>query len=592
MSSSTAANKRRFTWSFIPIVQWLPHYQWRQWLRADVIAGITLWGVVVPEGMAYAGLAGMPPQAGLYTILAALVAYAIFGTSRQLVVVATSASAIMLAATLAALNPPDATTYLSLAAVLVLMIGGIFVLAGILRLGFITNFISRPVMEGFIFGLAIFIVVKQLPKLFGTQAGGGNSFQQLWFLLNHVGQTNLLVLAIGATAVILLFVLHRISGRIPAGLAVLALGIIISVVFSLSAHGVAVVGKIPAGLPSVNVPDIHPAYLWSLLPRWALLPAALGIALVIYTEGLGAANAFASKHDYDVNPNQELISYGVTNLGSAVLGGLPAGGSLSQSSVNDSAGAKTSVSLIIAAAMGLITIVVLTPLFTALPVAVLAAIIIFAVSHLMKWRQMRWFYRANPIEFWLGILALLGVLIVDVLPGLAIAVLFSLAVVIYRSSRPYGSVLGRVPGEPGAYTDIKRHPENESIPGLLIFRFNAPLYFANASLFHNRLRELVAKSNPPAKAVIVDMATNDELDITSIEMLEKLDAELDRDGIEIMAAEVHQPVRDMARRSGLAARLDKSRIFPTVEAAVQDYVKRNKTIKIKKQFGNVKIIKR
>ncbi len=575
MSSIPERRKKRFSLKFIPILQWLPHYQWRQWLRADVIAGITLWGVVVPEGMAYAGLAGMPPQAGLYTILAALVAYAIFGTSRQLVVVATSASAVMLAATLVALSPPDQATYMILAAVLILMMGAIFIFAGILKLGFITNFISRPVMEGFIFGLAIFIVVKQLPKLFGIHAGIGNSFEQLIYLFNHLGQTNLLALTVGSAAIILLFVLHRLSGRIPAGLAVLALGIIVSAVFSLSLHGVAVVGKIPAGLPSFILPDIRPEYLWTLLPRWALLPGALGIALVIYTEGLGAANAFASKHDYEVNPNQELISYGVANLGSAVLGGLPAGGSLSQSSVNDSAGAKSSLSLIVAAVMGLITVVALTPLFTALPEAVLAAIIVYAVSHLMKWRQMRRFYYINPIEFWMGIVALLGVLAVDVLPGLAIAVLLSLVIVLYRSSRPYGSVLGRVPGERGAYTDIQRHPENKSIPGLVIFRFNSPLYFANAALFHSRLKELISSNTSPAKAVIVDMVTTDQLDITSIEMLEKLAAELERNHIEIMVADVHEPTREMARRSGLAEHLNKAMVFPTVDAAVQDYLKRN-----------------
>jgi high affinity sulfate transporter 1 len=548
----------------------------------DIITGITLWGVVVPEGMAYAGLAGLPPQAGLYTILAALIAYSIFGTSRQLVVVATSASAVMLAATLVALNPPDPATYIALSAALVLLIGAIFILAGALRLGFIANFISRPVMDGFIFGLAIFIIVKQVPKLLGIHAGPGNTLEQFLFLVNHIGQTNMLVLVVGATAIILLFVLHRISGRIPAGLAVLVLGIIASVVFSLSAHGVSVVGQIPAGFPSFNLPDVRPDYLWSLLPRWALLPAALGIALVIYTEGLGAASAFASKHNYEVNPNQELISYGVANLGSAMLGGLPAGGSLSQSSVNDSAGAKSSISLLVAALMGLITIVALTPLFTALPEAILAAIIVYAVSHLINWRQMKWFYRSNPIEFWLGMVALLGVLIVDVLPGLGIAVSSSLAVVIYRSSRPYGSVLGQVPGEPGAYTDIRRHPENKLIPGLLIFRFNSPLYFANASLFYDRLKKLVEKSSPPAKAIIVDMVTNDELDITSIEMLEKLASELQRDSIEITVAEVHQPVRDMARRSGLAEHLDKIRVFPTVEAAVQDFLQRNPAKSYKK----------
>ena len=567
--------KEHFDFGFLPIVQWLPKYNWKKWLRFDIIAGITLWGVVVPEGIAYAGLAGMPAQAGLYTVLAALVAYAIFGTSRQLVVVATSASAVMLASTVTALNPPDQTTYLALAAMLILIVGAIFIISGILKLGFITNFISRPVMEGFIFGLAIFIVVKQLPKLFGIAHGTGNTLEQLLYLFNHIGQTNLLVLAVGVSAVILLFVMHRLSQRIPAGLVVLVLGIAVSTIFSLSAHGVAIVGNIPTGLPSVGLPQVSLSNLWELLPRWALLPSALGIALVIYSEGLGAANAFASKHDYEVNPNQELIAYGVANLGSGLLGGLAAGGSLSQSSVNDSAGAKSAVSLLTAAAMGLITIIVLTPLFTRLPEAVLAAIIIYAVTHLMKWRQMQQFYGINQVEFWLGMVALLGVLILDVLPGLAIAVLLSLILVIYRSSRPYGSILSQAQGEPGAYTDIQRHPENKSIPGLVIFRFNSPLYFANASLFHSRIKQLIRDSIPPAKAVIVDMVTNDQLDITSIEMLEKLAVELERNRIEIMVAEVHQPVREMARRSGLAKHLDRVKVFPTVDAAVHDFLNRN-----------------
>jgi len=290
--------------------------------------------------------------------------------------------------------------------------------------------------------------------------------------------------------------------------------------------------------------------------------------LVIFSEGLGAADVFASKHRYEVKPDQELIAYGAANISSGLLGGLAAGGSLSQSSVNDNAGARTSLSLLVAAILGLVTVIALTPLFTDLPEAVLAALIIFAVLRLMKFRQMQGFYRLQKVEFWLGMIALLGVLTLDVLPGLAVAVLFSLIYVIYKSSQPHVSVLGRVPGSPGAYTDIQRHPEDQPVEGVIIFRLNAPLYFANASLIYNRLKELTRDNQPPPKAVILDMSASDNLDITSLEMLEKLVTELKEANIEVMVAEVHQPVRDMAVRSGLANEFSRSQVFPTVDVAV------------------------
>jgi SulP family sulfate permease len=565
---SELSKAEQFITGYIPIIKWLPQYSWKQWLRPDIISGLTLWGVVVPEGIAYAGLAGMPPQTGLYTFIFSLIAYAIFGTSKQLAVVATSASAVMLASVVTGLNPPDPATYITLATLLVLMVGVIFLMAGIIRLGFIANFISRPVMDGFIFGLAIFIIVKQLPKLFGIASGKGNTFEQLYFLFSHISETKLLIPIIGFSALILLFVLRKISKRIPVSLIVLVLGILGSVIFNLSAHDIAVVGNIPLGLPVFGLPQVDVNNLWQLLP------GALGIVLVVFSESLGAADAFASKHDYEVNPNQELIAYGFSNLASGLSGGIVSGGSLSQSSVNDSAGAKSAISILVTAVLGMITIVALTPLFSQLPQVILAAIIIYAVTHIMRVRRMIWFYRLSRIEFILGIIALLGVLAWDVLPGLAIAVVASLIVVIFRSSRPYGSILGKVPGQPGAYSDIQRHPENSLVPGLIIFRFNSPIYFANASLFHSRLRELIQKNVQSVRAVVVDIVANDIFDITSIEMLEKLTDELRRKNIEIMAVHLHQPALEVVRRSGLAQHFSAITVFPTIDTAVQDYLKR------------------
>jgi MFS superfamily sulfate permease-like transporter len=375
---------------------------------------------------------------------------------------------------------------------------------------------------------------------------------------------------VGAGALLLLFVLHRFAHRVPAGLAVLIAGIIVSASLGLSLAGVKTVGVIPAGLPSFGLPQVR------LGDLWVLLPGALGMVLVIFSEGLGASEVFAERHKYEVRPDQELIAYGVANISSGLMGGLAAGGSLSQSSVNDSAGARTSISLLLAAVLGLVTVIALTPLFTDLPEAVLAALIIYAVVRLMKVRQMEGFYRLQKVEFWLGMLALIGVLILDVLPGLAMAVLFSLVYVIYKSSRPHVSVLGRVPGSPGAYTDIQRHPEDRPVEGLIIFRLNAPLYFANASLIHSRLRELINNSRPPPAAVILDMSASDNIDITSLEILEKLVLELKKASIKVMVAEVHQPVRDMALRSGLADEFNRSQVFPTVDAAVQDFTVRHR----------------
>ncbi len=566
-NESPSRSRAKLNLNFLPITQWLSRYNWKQWIRADIIAGITLWGVAVPENIAYAGLAGLPVQAGLYTLLAAPILYAIFGTGKQLVVVATSASAVMIATTVTALNPADQAAYVSLAAALVLMVGTILFLAGIVRLGFITNFISRPVMEGFVFGLAIFVIIKQLPKLFGIERGEGNSFQQLAYLVTHLSETIWLVLIIGISSLALLFIVHRLSKRIPAGLLLLVLGIVASNIFNLSSSGVAVIGEIPAGLPSAGLPQVGGNDLW------LLLPGALGMALVIFSEGSGAAEAFASKHDYQVRPNQELVAYGLANIGSGLLGGLAAGGSLSQSSVNDSAGAKTSMSLLITGGLALVTIIALTPLFTELPEVILAALIIYAVTHLMNWRRMAWFCKIDRVEFWLGMAALLGVLILDVLPGLVVAIILSIVVLIYRSSRPYGSVLGQVLGEPGAYSDIRRNPQNRTIPGLLIFRFNSPIYFANASLFHRKIKDLLAKSNQPVKSIIVDMITNDQLDVTSIEMLEKLSEELRRNNILMMATNVHKPILETVYRSGLVKNLNRVSVFPTMDAAVQEYLK-------------------
>ncbi len=563
MKAQSEAGRRRVPpWlaGAVPIAGWLGNYQ-VDWLGRDVIAGFTIWGLLIPEMIAYASLAGLPPQAGLYTLLASLAVYACLGTSRQLVVAATSASAVLVYSAVTALEPHDAEQYATLAAGMIVITGLSFVVAGLCRLGFITSFLSRPVMEGFVFGLAIFVTISQLPKLFGLTKGSGDSLDQLAHLIAHLGDTSLATLAVGVVALGLLFGVERAAPRIPGGLVVLVIGIALGAGLNLSDHGVATVGKIPTGLPSVAWPHL------TFNELWVLIPSALGMMLVIFSEALGAAETFADKYGYRLDANQEMIALGLANLGSGLLGGLAAGGSLSQSAVNDGAGARSQVSPLVAAALSLITVVALTPIFKDLPEAVLAALIIHAVSHLMKVAEMRGFYRLKRREFWLGLATLVAVITLDVLPALIIGVVFSLVVLIYRASRPRLSQLGADPVVSGAFEDVERHPDATAIPGVLIVRPGAPLFYANAQTVRDNIDAMVTSAAGRIRTVIIDLDANDDLDITSAEQLDKLADSLSDGDVALALAHVHQPVQQMLQATGLLDKIGPSHVFATLAKA-------------------------
>jgi sulfate permease, SulP family len=406
------------------------------------------------------------------------------------------------------------------------------------------------------------VTVSQLPKLFGIEKGSGDTIKQFIHVVGHLGDTSGATLAVGAGALVLLFAVERFAPKVPGGLVALVLGILVSSIFSLSAHGVKIVGHVPSGLPTPGVPSLHSA---DIIP---LVTAAGGLLLVIFSESLGAAETFATKYGYEIDPNQELIALGVANAGSGLVGGLAGGGSLSQSAVNEGAGARSEASPLIAALLIVITVLVLTPLFKNLPEAVLAALIIHAVSHLWKVSEMRRYYSLGRLEFWLALATFLGVITIDVLPGLVIGVAAMLLLVIYHASRPQVGSLGRLPGEPGAYGEIGRHPDYERIPNLLVLRLETPLFYANATPVRDRIKTLVGASEPPPKALIIDIGGNERLDITSAEMLADLVRTMHSAGIDVALAEVRQPVIRIARRSGLAKQLGADRIFHTIDGAV------------------------
>ena len=504
----------------------------------------------------------MPPQAGLYTLLVTLAAYAIFGTSRHVVAAGTSASAVLLASTVIALHPQGSTAYAVDAATMILFCGGLFLVAGFVGLGFIAQFLSKPVIEGFVFGLAIFVTVKQLPKLFGIEGTDGDTFHQLGHLIRHLGDAHGITVVVGAAALAILFGGERWFPKIPGGLLVLVLGIAVSAGLDLPSHGVDVVGKLPSGLPDVSVP--HPPAA-DIAP---LMAGAAGMLLVIFSESLGAAQNFAAKYGYEVDANQELIALGVANAASGFVGGLPAGGSLSQSAVNEGAGARSEISPLVATVLALVTVLVLTPVFKDLPEAVLAALIIHAVSHLWKVAEFREYRRERPLEFWVGIGTGIGVIAVDVLPGPRVRRRGDGAA--RRVPRqPSARLRARTrPGRPGRLRRCRPPPRLHPPAGLLVLRLEAPMFYANASPVCDTVKRLAGARERPPRAVILDFGPNPQLDITTSENLEQLVKTLRGGGIDFALAEVRHNVRDTARRTGLLEAIGEDHLFHTLDEAV------------------------
>jgi high affinity sulfate transporter 1 len=551
--------------SFLPILGWLPSYD-RSWLNADILAGLTLWGLIVPAGMAYAGIAGLPPQAGLYTLLASLLVYALFGSSRHLSVGTTSATAALIASTVLALgaSTSDLASYQAYVSALVLVVGLVFLGAGLGRLGFITQFLSKPVMDGFVAGLAIFVGVGQLNKLFGVSQGEGNVIAKLYHIITHLPQANWVTVAVGTSALALLFLLPRWNTKIPAGLIVLFGSITLSSTLNLSArYGVVVTGELPPGLPVITIP------LVSANTMMAMVLPAIGILLVAYSESLGVAREFAEKHGYEVDADQELNAHAFTNLASALVGGMIAAGGMSASAVKEGAGARTQVANLVAWVVTVLTLLFLTPLFTNLPDAVLAALIIQAIWQIIASRKLQRIRMVSRTEFWFALFTFLGVILIGVLQGMVIGLLSSIIYVVFRTSKPHLASLGRVPGVPGAYTDLTRHPENIAVPGVLIVRLDATMYYANALTVREGVQRMVEEAEPPPSAVILHAVGQDELDLTSAEVLKGLVKALQSKSITVYVAELHAPVAEFSRQIGLLDLIGDEHVFATVDLAVR-----------------------
>ena len=553
----------------VPAVEWLP--RWRENWKRDSVAALAVWAVLVPQSMADATLAGVPPVYGLYAAIVGLVLYGLLGTSRELNVGPSSTVAIMTAATVAPLAAGDGESYVALSAALALVTGLVLVIGGLTRLGFVAEFIARPVLAGYFIGLALTIVVGQLPSLLGVPAGSGGFFEKVWDLVRDAGDVDWWTALVGISTLVLVLVLQRFVPRFPGALVAVVLGILASRALDLADEGVAVVGPLPTSLPGLGLPDVSPTDYRHLL--WG----AAGISLLAYAESIAAARQFALKRGYEVDANRELIAMGTANVGAGLTQGFPIDASVSRTTVAEGSGQRSQLAGLVNAVLVVVTVVALGGWFADLPKATLAAIVIAAVVPLLRTAEFRRLWRLDTVDFALAALCFVGVLVAGVLGGIVIAVFASLVALVYRSYTPHVAVLGRLRGgedgdEDFGFRDVSRHPDGQTYPGLVIFRFDQEIYFANATLFRAHIRELVGDGAPTVRRVIVDASAITYVDTTGLDMLGELQRELEERGVELVFARLKGPVHDVFRRAEAAGAIRHFRRFPTLRSALADYL--------------------
>jgi high affinity sulfate transporter 1 len=539
----------------------------RDWLVKDLVAGLVLTTLLVPQGMAYAELAGLPPITGLYTSIMCLLGYALLGPSRILVLGPDSSLGPMIAATILPLIAAggDPKRAVALASMLAIMVAAIMILAAVAKLGFIADLISKPTMIGYMNGLALTILIGQLPKLFGFKVDSKGLISEAVGFVEGLadGKAVPAAAAVGIAGIALILVLQRWLPKVPAVLVVVVLAIAATSVFDLAKHGVSLVGVLPKGFPPLTVPGIR---LSDLGP---LLAGALGIAVVSLADTISTASAFAARTGQEIHGNQEMIGIGAANLAAGFFQGFPVSTSGSRTAVAERSGAKTQLTGVTGAVLIILMIVFVPGLFRNLPQPVLAAVVITASLSLADIPGTARLWRQRRVEFMLSIAAFLGVALLGVLPGIAIAVGLSILNVFRRAWWPYQTVLGRVDGLEG-YHDGRSYPAASHLPGLVIYRFDAPLIFANAKTFRDEVMRLAQASPPPAWIVIAAEPMTD-VDTTASDVLEGLDETLNTRGISLVFAELKDPVRRKIERYGLTRTIDPGHFFPTVEAAVSAF---------------------
>ncbi len=525
-----------------PPATWLPAYR-PAWLGADAVAGITLAAYAIPVSLAYATLAGVPPQNGIYCYMFGGILYALFGTSRQLAIGPTSAISMLVGVTVAGMASGDPTRWAAIASLTALVVAAICGLAWLFRLSSLVSFISETILLGFKAGAALTIALTQLPKLFGVKGGGEHFFERLWTLGGQLGGTNLVVLAFGLGMLGLLLLGEKLFPGRPAALVVVVLSIVVMSITSLEQLGVKVVGELPQGLPDMHAPALR------LRDVDGVIPLAMACFLLAYIESVSAARTLAQRHGYEVDPRQELLGLGAANLASAFGQGYVVAGGLSQSAVNDKAGARTSLSLWFASITLALCLLFFTGLLQNLPSVVLAAIVLMAVKGLIDVPEMLRVRRVSRFEFRISMVALVGVLLLGILKGVLLAAAISMVMLIGRVARPHVASLGRIPGT-RRYSDLERNPENEPVADTLILRVEASLLYFNAEHVRDDIWRKV-RAAAALRLVVLDLSSSPYVDLAGTRLLAGLYRDLDAQGIRLRLVDARGGVRDILRAEGL-----------------------------------------
>jgi high affinity sulfate transporter 1 len=537
------------TWlRHVPAARWLVGYR-VAWLRGDVVAGVTVAAYAIPVSLAYAVLAGLPPQVGVYGYLLGGLGYALLGSSRQLAIGPTSAISLMIAGTVGAMADGDAQRYAQIASLTGFTVAALCLIAWVLRLSELVKLISDSILVGFKAGAGLTIAMTQLPNLIGTVGGGHNFFERAVLFAGQLGQTHYLVLAVGVTSIILLVLGERWLPGKPVALGVVTLSIVAASMFGLSALGVPTTGKIPAGLPTLEGPALR------LADVEGIVPLAAGCLLLAYIESVSAARAFAAKHGYALDPRQELLGIGAANLATALGHGYPVAGGLSQSAVNDKAGAHTPLALVIASVTLALCLLFLTGLLENLPKTVLSGVVLTAISGLVDLPALIHMWRLSRQDFCAAVIALGAVLLLGILEGILLAAMASMLMLLVRASRPHVAFLGRIPGT-NSYSDVARHPENEALPGVIAARPEASLIYVNADAIlasiMNRVRAAISSD---IRMIVCDLSASPYLDLAGSHMLHELHSELAARGIALRIVGAHGWVRDLLRADGLGEKV-------------------------------------
>ena len=548
---------------FLPIVGQLRSYD-RQWLRGDLVAGVTVAALIVPKNLGYAGIAGIPLQNGLYAAAAGAILYAMFGSCRQISMGPSSGIAAVAAGAVIATGITDQQDVASFVAGITLASGVVFALLAVLKMGWIAQFLSRAVVTGFLFGAAIDVVIGELPKLSGTDAEGKNSFRELGSWLRGLGDLHPATLVVGVVALVVVFGLRAVAPRVPGALVLVVGGLLASWLLDLQQHGVAVVGDVPRGLPVPQVPDLQ--LMWDHRATTAL--AAVALVLIGFSQTAGDARAFAARHHYQIDVDQESLAQAAANAGSGLLQGMPVSTSLSASSLNDHSGARTGLASLTSGVTVLLTLVVLAPLFSDLPKPVLAALIIEAVAMgMMDVAEMRRMARVQRVDFWIAVAAILGTLVFGVLAGVVIGIILSLAWLVSVATRPAMPVLARQPGTQ-VFRELGEHPDDEQFPGVVVLRLDGGLFFATSDALEDRVRDLV-QSRDGLTGVVLDCEGMNFVDSQGSAKLAEILVVTREAGVALRLARVKPRVRETLERDGVLDQIGRDHLHGNVFRAVQ-----------------------